>query len=159
MLKFDSYSIALQEVPDEISLAFNITGCPHKCEGCHSPYLQGDGGLPLKDHLLKIINTFRDMISCVCFMGGDQDCRSLAEAIVEVRMQYPELKIALYSGSDTLPEILFRLCDYVKVGRYIKELGGLNNPSTNQVMYKLSTKKENITSIFQPKDLYWETKD
>lgn len=92
-------------------------------------------------------------------MGGDQDCRSLAEAIVEVRMQYPELKIALYSGSDTLPEILFRLCDYVKVGRYIKELGGLNNPSTNQVMYKLSTKKENITSIFQPKDLYWETKD
>ena len=38
-LKYLGYSIVFQEVPDEVTLAINISGCPHKCEGCHSKYL------------------------------------------------------------------------------------------------------------------------
>ncbi|WP_231731034.1 4Fe-4S cluster-binding domain-containing protein [Lacimicrobium alkaliphilum] len=35
---FNSFppQICFQEVPDEVSLAFTITGCPLACAGCHS---------------------------------------------------------------------------------------------------------------------------
>ena len=37
MLKYSNYEITFAEVPDEISLCINLTNCPHKCIGCHSP--------------------------------------------------------------------------------------------------------------------------
>ena len=44
MLKFYNYDIVCQEIPDEVTLALNITGCPNHCEGCHSPWLWEDVG-------------------------------------------------------------------------------------------------------------------
>ena len=75
MLKYDGYSIVLQEVPDEISLAFSITGCPWRCEGCHSKNLWEDTGRVLDDDIYGIIDEHRDEISCVLFMGGDHERR------------------------------------------------------------------------------------
>lgn len=60
MLKFDGYQTVLQEVPGEISLAFNVTGCPHNCAGCHSEYLRGDSGIPLKENILAVIEQYKD---------------------------------------------------------------------------------------------------
>jgi anaerobic ribonucleoside-triphosphate reductase activating protein len=36
MLNFTAEQIVFQEVPDEVSLAFTISGCPLGCKGCHS---------------------------------------------------------------------------------------------------------------------------
>lgn len=153
MLKYDGYQIVFQEVPDEISLAFNITGCPHCCDGCHSPHLQEDGGRPLMDDLLKIVAEHYDEISCVCFMGGDADPRGLAEAIIEVKMLYPNLKIAVYSGDDDPNEIIWRLSDYVKTGSYDKKRGGLKERTTNQHMYEIYFDGDDITKKFWPKEI------
>ena len=38
-LKYSSYDIVLQEIPNEITLSFTITGCGLRCVGCHSEYL------------------------------------------------------------------------------------------------------------------------
>ena len=88
-LKYINYDIVFQEVPNEISLVFNISGCPHKCEGCHSKYLWE------------------------------------------------------YTGN---------LIDYLKIGPYVKSLGGLDSCETNQKMYKIyGNDMTDITYLFRKK--------
>ena len=56
MLKYANYDIVFQEVPDEVTLAINISNCPNQCVGCHSKYLWRDEGYALdKDALDKLI--------------------------------------------------------------------------------------------------------
>ena len=47
MLKYVNTGIVFQEIPDEVTLAINISNCPCHCPGCHSHYLWEDIGLPL----------------------------------------------------------------------------------------------------------------
>ncbi len=149
MLKYDGYQIVFQEVPDEISLAFNITGCPFGCIGCHSPELQEDVGVPIDDDILSIIQEHKDEITCVLFLGGDYDPEGIANIIIKVRTFVPSLKIALYCGGDHPADVLYRICDYIKVGHYDESRGGLSNKTTNQIMYKVEHKLKNITKRFQ----------
>ena len=137
MLKYIGYQVVLQEVPDEISLAINISGCPHRCEGCHSKYLWEDDGEPLLNNLDFWLDKYNDYISCVCFMGGDQDEDELIEAINKVKRHDSNLAICLYTGSYSVNKKILKLLDYIKIGPYIENLGGLNNPNTNQKMYEI----------------------
>ena len=36
MLKYVNTAVVFQEIPDEVTLAINISGCPCRCPGCHS---------------------------------------------------------------------------------------------------------------------------
>ena len=56
-LRYISTSIVLQEVPDEISLAISISGCTHKCDGCHSAYLWENKGKYLTDNIVDTITS------------------------------------------------------------------------------------------------------
>ena len=53
MLNCYSYDIVCQEIPDEITLAVNISCCPNRCPGCHSPWLWEEDGQPLDEQLLE----------------------------------------------------------------------------------------------------------
>ena len=44
MLKYVNTDIVFQEIPDEVTLAVNISNCPCRCPGCHSEYLWEDVG-------------------------------------------------------------------------------------------------------------------
>ena len=77
MLKFVDFRVTFSEVPDEISLCINLSGCPHKCKGCHSEYLQQDIGTVLTTQMLDRIIESNDGVTCVCFMGGDNDLPKL----------------------------------------------------------------------------------
>lgn len=151
-LKYKGYAIALQEVPDEISLAFNISGCTHKCPGCHSEYLWNYDGRYLGEDLLKVLSINKEFISCVCFMGGDQNIEELYDLCKQVKDN--GLKVCIYSGIDNIEVFSQFICDsiidYLKIGSYQEELGGLNNVNTNQRMYKIiGTKALDITHTFQ----------
>ncbi len=139
MLKIYSYDIVCQEVPDEISLALNISGCPNRCPGCHSPWLAEDEGEPMTEELMAgLIGRYRNAITCVCFMGGDADPRQIEAAAKLIRKKYPGMKTAWYSGKQALPEGFdIKSMDYIKVGPYIEKLGGLKSPDTNQIMYRI----------------------
>lgn len=91
-LKYCSYDIVFQEVPNETTLVFNISGCPHKCEGCHSKYLWDYVGKYVKEDYLKIIDRYNTFITCVCFMGGDQNIEELYLFIKSIKEKYPNLK-------------------------------------------------------------------
>lgn len=137
-LKYLYTSVVFQEVPDEISLAIEITGCPHGCPGCHSPELQFDAGTPLtQEELDRLIAPHAQWITCVCFMGGDQHPTQLLA--LAYRVKALGYKTALYSGSDVkvhLERQFIQVFDYIKWGRYIAARGGLSTPGTNQYFFK-----------------------
>lgn len=153
MLRAMSVAVVLQEVPDEISVAVNISGCIHRCEGCHSKYLWHDAGIPVKEHLAAWIAPYRNYITCVCFMGGDQDQEELTEICKSVHMS--GLKTCLYTGFDSMSDLIKPLkddLDYIKIGRYIQEKGPLNDPKTNQRFYK----KVSGVSWIDITDRFWK---
>ena len=137
MLKYHSTYIGFREIPDEISLCINISNCPNNCKGCHSPWLKEDVGKDLNIESLNTLINKNKGVSCICFMGGDQDpvgISNLASA-VRSRSDYP-YRTAWYSGRQNIPdELNMKAFDYIKVGPYIEELGGLENSNTNQRLY------------------------
>jgi anaerobic ribonucleoside-triphosphate reductase activating protein len=137
-MKHCETEIVFREFPDEITLAINISNCPHRCRGCHSPHLQTDCGEPLdEDELVRLVGPKKDLITCVGFMGGDADTEELIELCKFVRSEFPRLKIGQYSGNYELPTgELAELLDYVKIGPYIECLGPVDSPESNQKLYK-----------------------
>ena len=139
MLKCYSYDIVCQEIPDEISLAVNISGCPNRCPGCHSPWLWSDEGEFMTDEFLKsLIGKYSAAITCFCFMGGDAEPDEVERICRLVKSCFPGIKTAWYSGRESIPEGFdIRVLDYLKLGPYIEALGGLKSPETNQALYRI----------------------
>jgi len=139
MLKVYNYDIVFQEIPDELTLAVNISGCPCHCPGCHSPHLWEDVGVPLDEALLrKIYGEYAGEVTCLCLMGGDADPAE-AQRLCAFIKQEMGLRSGWWSGRPRLPEgIDLGAFDYVKTGPYIEERGGLKNPGTNQRLYRVS---------------------
>ena len=136
MIKYTSTQVCFREIPDEISLCINISNCPYKCKGCHSPYLQMDCGEILnQDELHKLIERNKG-VTCVCFMGRGQDMETINKLALFVKSN--GLKVGLYMGDNQIPEEINLLYfNYIKVGPYIQELGALDSPTTNQRMYEI----------------------
>lgn len=132
-LKYLGTSIVLQEVPDEISLAISVGGCQHKCDGCHSPYLWEYKGRYLLDDISDLLFQYNGLVTCICIMGGDQNIEELNICIDAIHCE--GYKCCLYLGCDEIP-LGLKTVEYLKVGHYDKELGGLNQFNTNQRMYK-----------------------
>ena len=143
-LKYANTQVVFTEVPNEISLAINITGCTIHCKGCHSQWLWSNKGKELtKEELNNLIENNKG-ITTVLFMGGDNFINQLAECVRDIKYHYSNLKVAWYSGRHDLDysgnsriKELMTYLDYVKIGPYIKQLGGLDSPSTNQRFYKI----------------------
>lgn len=134
-MKYVDKMVCFQEVPDEITLSFSISNCPYHCEGCHSSYLAEDIGTPLLPVIEKEIQQ-EPFITCVLFMGGD-DASQKCDLIECAKIcKAHNLKTALYSGAKFIDESLLEHFDYIKIGPYIKELGGLKNFKTNQRFYE-----------------------
>lgn len=156
MIKYDNTQVVFSEVPDEVTLAINLTCCPHHCKGCHSSYLWEDYGEVLTEESLQRLIDSSNGITCVAFMGGDNDVEALFELNAFVHRAFPALKTCWYTGFDYTDEE-FRMVshrifdfDYIKLGPYIEELGPLTSPTTNQVFLRKKTNNvfENITKQF-----------
>ena len=155
MLKYVNTGIVFQEIPDEVTLAINISNCPCHCPGCHSRYLWEDIGLPLNtDAIDAFVEQYGTDITCISFMGGDADPKGvnlLAQYIHEV---HPQFKVAWYSGKTVISAAINKQdFDYIKIGPFIKHLGPLKKPTTNQRLYHQNAQGEfeDITSRFWKK--------
>lgn len=136
MLKYVDTLVGFSEVPDEISLCINISGCKIKCPECHSKHLWEDIGEPLNKKALINLILANKGISCICFMGGDlKQIQPLAEYV----KKNTYFKTCWYTGLEldfSKPED-FKYLDYVKTGPYKPEFGPLNNPNTNQRFFNI----------------------
>ncbi len=156
MLLLASYDIVFQEVPGEVTLALSLSACPNLCSGCHSPHLREAVGEPLDEVLLDgLLGSYGDTVSCVGFMGGDGDPAEVNRIAALVKgWRQTRLKTAWYSGRAELPEAIdLRNFDYVKLGPYITERGGLDTPGTNQRFYRVGSDGTltDATSLFDKK--------
>lgn len=142
MLKYVETLIGFSEIPDEITLCINISNCICNCKGCHSPYLAEDIGEELTCSKLEELLQANKGITCVSFMGGDIDPGEIVGLAKYIKTFYPGLKVAWYSGRQELPKH-FNLepFNFIKLGPYIEELGGLDSKTTNQKMYQRVNKE------------------
>lgn len=153
-MKYTDTRIVFREFPDEVTLAINISECPFRCEGCHTPILRDDVGTELTaDELERLLRQHLNIITCVGFMGGDANVEYISKLIDDMKKRIgneKRIKYGMYSGQDSLYNILTRCnnLDYVKVGHFDPELGPIDNEGSNQQMYKMDYEKgyyENIT--------------
>ena len=138
MLKYVNTGIVFQEIPDEVTLAINISNCPCRCPGCHSHYLWEDIGIPLNaDAVDAFVNKFGSDITCIAFMGGDADPKGIELLAQYIHEEHQPFKVAWYSGRIRIPAGIAKAdFDYIKLGPYIHHLGPLKSPTTNQRLYR-----------------------
>ena len=153
-MKYLDTMVTFSEFPDEIALCINITNCPFHCPGCHSPELWKDVGKPLTQRSLERLISENNGITCVGFMGGDPEIVNLLAQVVHKHY----LNVGWYWGGVEIPtNINLANFEYIKIGPYIKELGPLDNPKTNQRMYEIVAMEDEYGDIFcQPKDITYK---
>lgn len=148
MLKYAETRVVFREVPDEVTLAVNITGCPVRCTGCHSPHLAEDEGEPLDAAALTALADKAEGVTCVALMGGDAEPESVLALAKELKRSRPWLRTCWYSGREINGDIQ-RLApfDYIKTGPYVESLGPLDSPATNQRFFKIVKESEGKVTL------------
>lgn len=137
MLKYLYHKEIFSEVPGEITLGISISGCKQRCYGCHSRELWEDKGTPLTKGALYGLLKKHQGITCLCLMGGEHDIDSLTELFMYA---HKKVKTAWYCGLDMIPKDkmgIIQYLDFLKLGHYDQELGGLASLNTNQRFYKI----------------------
>lgn len=137
MLKYLYCKEVFAEVPGEITLGISVSGCTIHCKGCHSRELWEDTGSPLDIEELQGLLDEHKGISCVLLLGGEHDIDALTELFMYA---HKRVRTAWYCGLDMIPKDklgIIGYLDFLKVGHYDMDLGGLDSPSTNQRFYKI----------------------
>jgi anaerobic ribonucleoside-triphosphate reductase activating protein len=137
--------IVLEEIPDRVTLAVEITNCQGSCPGCHSPFLRKDIGEELTEKALDAMLDDNFGVNCLLFLGEGNDRDALLRLAAYIRASRPGLELALYSGRTSVEKEITEMFDYVKIGPYIAERGPLNERTTNQRLYHRGV---DITSRF-----------
>ena len=148
MLKYvpEMTSVVLEEIPDRLTLAVEVSNCRGNCPGCHSPFLREDVGEELTAEVIDRLVGDNFGVNCFLFLGEGRDPAALLALAAHVRSL--GLAVALYSGREDLEDALWEAFDYVKVGPYRAECGPLNARTTNQRLYRaLAEGEEAISSI------------
>jgi len=128
-------SVVLEEIPDRVSLAVDISNCRGNCVGCHSPFLKLDIGEELTPAIVDALIADNFGVNCFLFLGEGRDPEALLALAAHIRSAHPAMEIALYSGREEVEPAIWDAFDYVKVGPYRPECGPLNERTTNQRLY------------------------
>jgi anaerobic ribonucleoside-triphosphate reductase activating protein len=131
--------VTFSEVPDYISYTFFVAGCPMKCKGC-----SWEGKFSSKTEInlseyKKILKSQVGFCEVICFLGGEWEYD-----IVEYLKTAKEMgfKTWLYTGRDNLPKEIMDNLNFVKLGSYQANKGGLMKETTNQKFINLDENKE-----------------
>lgn len=143
-----SPQVVFQEVPDEVSLAFTVSGCPLRCEGCHSQDTwSAQSGKALSNiQFSNYLNQYQGLITCVLFFGGEWAPDQLIDKLEITQQQ--SLKTCLYSGFQHIPKRISKHLNYLKTGPWLSQRGGLSEVNTNQKFINVKT-GEDLTHRFQ----------
>lgn len=147
MLKYvpELTDIVMEEIPDKVTLAVEISNCQGNCIGCHSPFLRKDIGEELTTEVIDKLIADNFGVNCFLLLGEGNDHEALCNVARYIKATYPAIETAVYSGRTAVEDEMFELFDYIKVGPYIPSLGPLNSPTTNQHLYH---HRQDITSRF-----------
>ena len=137
--------VVIEEIPDRVTLAVEITNCQGNCPGCHSPFLRDDIGEQLTARIVDRLIEDNYGINCFLFLGEGHDREALFNLAGHIRSAFPGLETALYTGRESVGPEYQEFFDFIKTGPYIEALGPLNRRTTNQRLYYHG---EDITARF-----------
>ena len=163
ILRFVETQIVFKEIPDQITLAINISNCPCHCVGCHSPHLSENIGVILNTVTLDTLIAANKGITCIAFMGGDA-CPKEINRLAKYVRDNTDLLVAWYSGKEELsPDIELKNFNFIKLGPYKEECGPLDDKNTNQRMYSVEALREydantgeQLYGLNDITDLFWK---
>lgn len=141
-MKYSEFDIVTQEVPGEVSLSFAITGCEIRCKGCHSPQLwnKNFGNELSEKKYMTLLKRYKKHATCVLFMGGEWYKKELISFLQKAKeMGY---KTCLYTGKNEIDHKIYRELNFLKTGSWIREKGGLDKATTNQLFTEVKTLKK-----------------
>ena len=143
------FHVVMQEVPGEIRLCFTISGCPLRCDGCHSPFLwkEGSGSKISEKAYGDILHRYFGFATCVVFMGGEWHPEELVFYLKFAKEQ--GYKTCLYTGLDKVNQKILDHLTYIKTGAWMAELGGLSSKTTNQKFIEVKTNRV-LNHLFSP---------
>ena len=72
-------SVVMEEIPDMVTLAVDISNCTGLCEGCHSPFLRRDVGAELTPHAVESMLSANFGVNCFLFLGEGNDHAALLD--------------------------------------------------------------------------------
>ena len=72
MIKYvpQATSVVLEEIPGKVSLAVDVSNCPMRCPGCHSPFLQTNVGEELTTDIIDELLADNFGVNCFLFFGN-----------------------------------------------------------------------------------------
>ncbi len=154
MLKYvpELTDTVIEEIPDRVTLAVEISNCRGNCPGCHSPFLKQDIGEELTAARIDKLIADNFGINCFLFLGEGRDSEALLKLAAHIRKAHPGIELAVYSGREKVEDVFYDVFDFVKTGPYIESLGPLNSPTTNQRLYYHG---KDITSRFWRRRKDW----
>ena len=157
MIKYvpEMTNVVLEEIPDRLTLAIDISNCTGLCEGCHSPFLRRDVGVELTPEAIDSLIAGNFGINCFLFLGEGNDHAALMSAANYVRRAYPSLALGLYSGRESVEEDVWELFDYVKIGPFLPSCGPLNKTTTNQRLYRILHNADGTRTVDDITARFW----
>ena len=157
MIKYvpEMTNVVLEEIPDRLTLAIDISNCTGLCEGCHSPFLRRDVGVELTPEAIDSLIAGNFGINCFLFLGEGNDHAALMSAASYVRRAYPSLALGLYSGREIVEEDVWELFDYVKIGPFRPSCGPLNKTTTNQRLYRILHNADGTRTVDDITARFW----
>ena len=157
MLKYVDAQVVFAQVPDEITLAISISGCPCHCKGCHSSYLAEDIGEELTPEAIDRLIYNNSGITCIALMGGDAEPIVVSYLAGCIKGEHPEIKVAWYSGRQEISDrIELWYFDYIKVGPYEEDKGPLDKRTTNQRFYKVVHTTTGKSKLYDITSRFWK---
>ena len=155
-----------------------VSGCNHKCPGCHNPelqdYLQGYD-LKSEEVCEKIITELdKPYISGLTISGGDplnqseENLDYLETFILAIKMIYPNKNIWIYTGFAWEELIRYDYIKYIKHadvlvdGRYMQELRDITLPfrgSSNQRIIDINKSIESESVVEIPDTVFRDEND
>lgn len=150
MIRIAGTQYSLETKAFEIYLA-GCKGNPH-CLDCHNPELWdfNIGSVYNEKYFSYIKNRviqFDILIENIMIMGGeplDQDLNSLIKFLKDLNTLNKQIWLFTRFELNEIPQRILSLCNYVKTGRYIKELSVDNNI---QFGIKLATLNQKIHKL------------
>ena len=135
---------------DGLRVVLWVSGCSHRCEGCHNKITWDcNDGLDFDDDAkLEIFKELEnDYISGLTLSGGDplfeSNRETILELVKEVKSKYPHKTIWLYTGykwEDIKDLEIMKYIDILVDGKFIKEL------SDSKLMWRGSS-NQNIINV------------
>ena len=131
------------------TLEIYFSGCYQLCEDCHNPELQ-DFGLGSSqefwiEKILSKISEFGNLIENICLLGGEPLDNDHSDILYFIGKIPKDKKVWLFTSYnfDKVPQDFKNVCDYIKCGKYSKDLKtneniwyGINLATSNQKIFK-----------------------